>query len=169
MPFSVSLQNFTILGGEINSASGPNFVHGSGFAVGGVRAGVAGTLTISDSVVDGTAKSAVQIWDKSLSSTISFDRCVFKNSCGEENHTPTCAPFDIFGSFDGTPPSQWCDFDVGGLTFSASTLLDTVERPFFRASGEDQLRASHPHTKVLYAARAVHAFIYALKFDMRFG
>ena len=37
-------------------------------------------------------------------------------------------------SFDGTPQTEWCDYDVGGLSFSNSALADSVDRPFLRAS-----------------------------------
>ena len=63
-PFSVLLEDFTVMGG---SALGPSFVDGSGIAVGGVRAGVAGTLGIRNCSISGTARSAVQVRARALS------------------------------------------------------------------------------------------------------
>ena len=71
-PFSVSLNNFSIIGGK-----------SQGFAVGGVQRGVAGTLDVHNSKCSGTVKSAVFIWDKSATAShVSFANCTFEDSCG---------------------------------------------------------------------------------------
>jgi hypothetical protein len=122
-PFSVSLNNFSIIGGK-----------SQGFAVGGVQRGVAGTLDVHNSKCSGTAKSAVFIWDKSATAShVSFANCTFEDSCGLTD--VGCAPFELASSYDGKPSSKWAAFDVGGLSFSESTLNDdnAIARPFFRA------------------------------------
>jgi hypothetical protein len=123
-PFSVTLDNYSIVGGN-----------SQGFAVGGVREGVAGTLSVRNSKCSGTVKSAVFVWDKSATAShVSFANCTFEESCGGAD--VGCAPFEIASSCDGAPKSKWAAFDVGGLSFSDSTLIDgnAVARPFFRAS-----------------------------------
>ena len=119
-PFSVRLKNMQIAGGGR---------YGFGFG----KLSARGSVTVEDSVVQGSSSSAVSIFRHGggLNSSTTFKNCRFVDTCGRSRADPdsygrACAPIAL---------SLSSDFSSGGnVSFSDCEVVDDIKRPWLIAS-----------------------------------
>jgi hypothetical protein len=118
-PFSVLLKNMQITGGGR---------YGFGFG----KLSARGSVTVEDSVVQGSSSSAVSIFHHGgLNSSTTFKNCRFIDTCGRSRADPdsygrACAPIAL---------SLSSDFNSGGnVSFSECEVVDNIKRPWLIAS-----------------------------------
>lgn len=118
-PFSVRVKNMQITGGGR---------YGFGFG----KLSAYGSVTVEDSVVQGTASSAVSIFHHSgLKSSTTFKNCRFIDTCGRSRADPdsygrSCAPIALSLSRDVS--------SGGNVSFNECEIVDSAKRPWLIAS-----------------------------------